>query len=58
MRFFNHLKQEYTEDAVHETYGRWWIKVGFAGFNSRTNNIDGYATRGAAERAILSYQVR
>jgi hypothetical protein len=36
--------------------GRWYIKMGFAGFNSKANNYSGYATQDDAVRAILRYQ--
>lgn len=32
---------------------RWFITMGHASFNSRTNNGRGYATEGAARKAIM-----
>lgn len=37
---------------------RWYIKMWFAGYNSRANNGIGYASKGAAEAACLNYQRR
>lgn len=40
------------EHAVKEgPRGRWYITIGHAGFNTRANNADGYATRAAALKA-------
>jgi hypothetical protein len=36
----------------------WFIKMGFAGFNSVANNWNGYRDKGAAERACLRYQYK
>lgn len=44
------------EEAVHQEGTRWFIKPGFAGFNSRANNYMGYATKAKAEAAVLKYQ--
>lgn len=44
------------EDAVEFTRGSWYIRLGFAGFNSRANNGDGYTTKDAAMRAVRRYQ--
>ena len=54
--FYNTLEQEWTDDATEMFHGRWYIKCGFAGFNSYTNNHDGYITQEAAEAAINWYQ--
>lgn len=35
---------------------RWYIKMGFAGFNSPENNRNGYTTKKIAEAACLRYQ--
>jgi hypothetical protein len=35
--------------------GRWFITMGHAGFNSRANNRDGYASREKAEAAYRRY---
>ena len=57
MRFHNHLtgKKE-SECAEKGLDGNWYIKIGFAGFNSRANNRLGYKTKGKAEVACLHYQ--
>jgi hypothetical protein len=39
---------------VVEFNGRWYITVGHAGFNTKANNRQGYATRDKAIGAILS----
>jgi predicted secreted protein len=44
------------EDATMElANGRWYIRMGFAGYNSLTNNGDGYSTKARAEAAIRHY---
>lgn len=44
-------------DAIEErSNGRWYIKMGFAGFNSAANNNMGYAYETSAIRAIRRYQ--
>jgi hypothetical protein len=58
-KFRNYLTDDFTDDAVEEERpGVWYIKMGFAGFNSPMNNLWGYATKAQAERAILRYQNR
>lgn len=42
--------------SVLEERERWYIKIGFAGFNSPANNRSGYASKTAAEAACLRYQ--
>jgi hypothetical protein len=36
--------------------GRWYIKLGFAGFNTRANNGNGYATKAKAEAVCRKHQ--
>lgn len=57
--FYNYMKSRF-EDSATETdkYGRIFIKMGFAGFNSRANNLDGYTSKEAAEAAVLRYQTK
>jgi hypothetical protein len=57
-KFANFISMARTDDAVeHNTrYNTYFIKVGFAGFNSPANNGRGYATQAKAEAAILRYQ--
>lgn len=70
-RFQNYLNDVMTDDAVEPRVvamrvvgeaaamtTRHFIKMGFAGFNSRANNGNGYATKAKAEAAILDYQNR
>lgn len=54
--FMNYHKGDMMADAVECRHGRWYILMGFAGFNSRANNRDGYETREKAEAAIRKYQ--
>jgi hypothetical protein len=54
--FKNHLTFEYVTDAVEEKHGRWFIKLGFSGFNSPANNRSGYVSKERAEAAIMRYQ--
>ena len=55
-KFYNHMKQEFVSEAVEEIRGRWFIKIGFSGFNSSANNFNGYDTKLKAEQAVLRYQ--
>lgn len=55
-QFKNYMTDQMEADAVYEVKGRWWIRSGFAGYNSKANNWDGYATKARAEAAILRYQ--
>lgn len=41
---------------VEQRDGRWYIAMGYAGFNSPANNANGYSTRQAAEGAIRFYE--
>lgn len=45
------------EVVFHDpTHGGWYIEMGFAGFNSPTNNCRGYASRDRALAAVVRYQ--
>ena len=55
-KFKNYLTEKFAHDAVEYNGTSWYIKLGFAGFNSPTNNGFGYKTREATEAAILRYQ--
>ena len=52
---FHLTGDEIPEDAVEEKSGRFYIKMGFAGFNSHANNRDGYCNRSAALAAVKRY---
>jgi hypothetical protein len=61
--FRNYMNSSDETSAVEQVYpgttkksSGWFIKMGFAGFNSPTNNRNGYASRAAAEKACLRYQ--
>lgn len=54
--FVNHLTNEVTDDAVEYRDGAWYIKPGYAGYNSRANNLWGYVSKARAEAAILRLQ--
>lgn len=54
--FHNYMTHKNEADATEEKGGRWYIKMGFAGFNSAANNWDGYATQAGAEAAIRRYE--
>ncbi len=54
--FLNYLSNEMVDEAVERKLGGWFIKVGFAGFNSPANNRWGYKSKEAAEAAVLKYQ--
>lgn len=45
-------------EATEERNGRWYILMGFAGYNSRANNGSGYVSRKAAENSIRYYSNR
>jgi hypothetical protein len=57
-KFRNHLTQTTESECTETRYDRWYIKMGFAGFNTRANNVEGYATKEAAEAACLRHQYR
>lgn len=54
--FFNYLTMKNETEAVKRINDRWYIDLGFAGFNSRANNYHGYKTKDAAEAAIRKYE--
>lgn len=54
--FYDNFKSEWVDNAVDFNHGRWYIKIGFCGYNSTANNRDGYITKAKAEAAILNYQ--
>jgi hypothetical protein len=52
-----HLGQvTYAAECAEERNGRWYIKLGFAGFNTRANNMNGYATKAKAEAVVRKLQ--
>lgn len=70
-QFQNFIKDEMSDDAVESREvatkvvlgipliaTRYFIKIGFAGCNTRANNTNGYATKAKAEATILDYQNR
>lgn len=60
--YHNYLTEKYESECAepgNKERGlgdRWFIKMGFAGFNSTANNGTGYATKRAAELACMRYQ--
>jgi len=56
--FRNYLTGKDEADAVEQKGFGWFIKSGFAGNNSPTNNRFGYKSKEAAEAAIRRYQGR
>lgn len=54
--FKNYLTQTNEVECVECKESRWYIRMGFAGFNSPANNRFGYATKATAEAACLRYQ--
>lgn len=54
--FYNYMTGQMANVATEQRGDRWYILMGFAGFNSRLNNAQGYATKAAAEAAIRHYQ--
>ena len=56
MRFHNYLTGAYEAECTEQKAGRWYIQMGFAGFNSPANNRFGYETKAKAEAACLHYQ--
>lgn len=56
-RFYNYADRQWSDDAVEQDgCGNWFIKLGFAGFNTPANNAYGYPSRGLAENDILRHQ--
>lgn len=56
--FRNYITEKDEADATEEKGGRWYIRMGFAGFNSNANNRLGYDSKEKAEAAIRRYQSR
>lgn len=54
--FRNYITREDEAEATEEKGGRWYIRMGFAGFNSPANNAFGYDSKAKAEAAIRRYQ--
>ena len=54
--FYNNFKNEWSNNAVSNVGERWYIDIGFCGYNSSANNRNGYASKEKAEAAILRYQ--
>lgn len=44
-----------TAVAQYPKTGRWFITFGHAGFNSHTNNTEGYLTKDLALRSVKLY---
>jgi hypothetical protein len=43
------------EEQVAEYKGRWYIRMGQPGYNTRANNRDGYASKAKALAAVAKY---
>lgn len=54
----NYANGEWSSWPVEEKNERWYIKPGFAGYNSRANNGWGYSTAANAMAACMRYQTR
>lgn len=54
--FYNYMTNEWTNDAVEQKGVRWFIKSGFAGFNTPANNGSGYVSEHRAIAVIQRYQ--
>lgn len=54
--FFNNLTGKFEDTAAEYKHGAWFIRIGFAGFNSRSNNFSGYHSEGRANDAVLYFQ--
>jgi hypothetical protein len=56
-RFYNHDTKKLEPECAEIGFGgNWYIKMGFAGFNSPANNRLGYKSKATAEAACLRYQ--
>lgn len=55
-KFHNYIKQTWHADATETRNGRWYIMLGFAGFNTSANNCNGYSSKESAEAVILQHQ--
>jgi hypothetical protein len=60
--FFNYIQSKHvpadTEVVERGFGGAWFIKMGYAGFNSPANNAFGYETKDKAIAAIKRYQAK
>lgn len=54
--FYNYMTNEWTDDATEQRGVRWFIKPGFAGYNTPANNGPGYISQRRAEAVIRNYQ--
>jgi hypothetical protein len=54
--FHNYATHEDSDDAVEQRGVRWFIKPGFAGYNTTANNGPGYVSQRRAEAVIIRYQ--
>lgn len=56
--FMKHDTVSNKECPVEERFNRFFIKMGYCGFNSPANNGFGYKTERSAIQAILRYQLK
>lgn len=57
MEFRNYVTGKVEAECAEQGFAdRWFIKLGFAGFNSPANNRLGYQTKAKAEAACRRYQ--
>ena len=56
-KFYSHSTCKFTDDAVEKIKGSWYIKLGFAGFNSRANDGTIFDTIPTGS-AIIGYRVK
>lgn len=50
------VRETNTDNVVREINGRWFIRMGFAGYNTHANNRNGYTTRAKALATVRKYQ--
>ena len=55
-RFYNFTAQRWEAQCAERRHGAWYIRMGFAGFNCRAHNLEGYDTKQQAEDRCLYYQ--
>lgn len=55
-KFYNYITHQWTDDATEARGTRWFIKVGFAGYNTVPNNGAGFISQRRAETIIARYQ--
>ena len=55
-KFWNYMTNEWSSECTEQRGVRWFIKAGFAGYNTVANNGWGYVSQRRAEDVVIRYQ--